>query len=181
MATNKKREKEKQDKKEYRMNWELIVGMVIFFACLQWMWPNVIHEPLHYAAMRIQGVQGYMTMDWGFPPHPSTTHTTGFASISGALLFYLLPSIVSVLILAGLWATRKWANVWTHFVLAAYLGFDLLVNILTFQSRNSDFKVLQVIGGWELASLGAVLCIVLTVPLLMKALMSLEQSAKEAA
>jgi hypothetical protein len=167
-----------KDAKVKGVNWKLIVLMIIFFGAIQWLWPNIIHEPLHYAAMRIQGVPGYMTLDWGFPPHPSTTHTAGFTSAFGAMIFLLLPSIISVVILGILWRKRKYANVWTHFVLASYLGFDLIINVLTYQSANSDFRMLQFIGGEPIALLLAVCCMVLTVPLLMMSLKN-EENAEQ--
>lgn len=130
--------------------------MVAVLCVLQWAWPNVVHEPLHMVALYAQGGEGYINFDWSFPAHPSTTRTTDLSGPVGALLFYLLPSIVSAVLLIGLWFSRKWhevVTVWSHFVLPTYLGFDLIINIRGFQNPISDFRVLTLLPTWTMWAL----------------------------
>ena len=114
----------------------------VALAMLLWLWPNVVHEPLHVLALRLQGSDGYIVHDWSFPPHPSTVRTAPVAGVLGGLFFLMLPSIVSMLLLIGVWLTRKSAALLSHVVLPVYLLFDLLVNIMKFGRPQSDFHFL---------------------------------------
>lgn len=125
------------------MRYKNIAYMVLVFAALLVLWPNIVHEPLHYAALKMQGLDGHIAFDWGFPAHPSTTKEGQIASIEGGLLFLLLPSIASLAILCVLFMTRP--NVWTHFVLGVYLVFDLIINVRGYAAPFSDFRFLQVL------------------------------------
>lgn len=136
---------EPQQKGEGWNGW-LIAWTLFVFAALFWLWPNLIHEPMHLTALKLQGSDGYIDFDWSFPAHPSTTRTTSVNGIIGGFLFLLAPSLLSLLILGVLWATRKGANYWTHFVLAAYLTFDLIINVVGYRSPSSDFRFLQAFG-----------------------------------
>ena len=120
------------------------VGPVLVLLALCWLWPNLVHEPLHIAALEAQGSSGAITFDWGFPAHPFTQRTAPVAGIPGGLFFLLLPSIVSGLILVVLWKTRKVAIPEVHGSLGVYLAFDLAVNLLR-HGPISDFRFLGVL------------------------------------
>jgi len=117
---------------------KIMFGMFVL-GMLIWLWPNLVHEPLHLAALKMQGADGTISFDWHFPSAPSTTRTTPVRGIVGGLFYVLLPSIVNVIILIGLWLTRKDAMMLTHISLAAYLGFDLIINMLRYSHVTSDF------------------------------------------
>lgn len=121
--------------------WRLSVG-VLFLGLLLWVWPNLIHEPLHLLALKMQGASGTINFNWGFPAHPSITRIGVVSGLFGGLFYLLLPSFVSVLILFLCWLTRHRAGFLTHVVLPLYLTFDLLINILHFRSVTSDFHFL---------------------------------------
>lgn len=116
-----------------------VLGMLI------WLWPNLVHEPLHLAALKMQGSDGYMTFDWRFPSAPSTTRTMPVVGIPGGLLFALLPSIVSVFILFALWMSRKEAMFLSHVILPSYLAFDLIINMMRYSHVSSDFHFFSVL------------------------------------
>jgi hypothetical protein len=125
-----------------------IIAVVLTLFGLLWLWPNLIHEPLHYVALQLQGADGHINFDWSFPPHPSITKVGQVAGIGGGLLYLLLPSVVSVLLLLVLWVSRSKAGLLTHVVLPAYLTFDLIINILKYEMVQSDFHFLTVLPIW---------------------------------
>ena len=143
--------------------WKTITLMILMLTALQWAWPNFVHEPLHLVALYAQGSAGTITFDFTFPAHPSITRSEDLAGLPGALLFYLLPSLVSLMILTILWLTRKSGNLWTHFILPAYIGFDIVVNILTYKNPVSDFRILMFAPSW----LPMVLIILITIATLL--------------
>jgi hypothetical protein len=114
--------------------------------------------------LRGEGMDGAITRDWSFPPHPYTQAGGSFAGVWQALLFYLAPSLLSVAILWALVVTREHATVFTHIALPSYLAFDLVINALNFNLPQSDFKVLQVVGGALAALAIALAAIVLALP-----------------
>lgn len=121
-------------------------------------WPNLVHEPLHLLALKVQGSDGFISFDWSLPAHPSTTRTLPVAGVAGGLLFFLLPSLSSLVILGWITITRKSPTVLTHFVLPAYLGADLIWNI-TKPAAISDFRFVHAL--WPDATVllaGIVLC-----------------------
>lgn len=134
--------------KKLSIDWMKVLQMIALLCVLQWMWPNIVHEPLHFAALKLQGSDGYMSLDFSFPAHPTTTRTQDLSGLTGALIFYLLPSLVSLLILATIWLTRNKGNEWTHFVLPAYLCFDLIINIRNYTNPISDFRMLLLMPNW---------------------------------
>jgi len=128
--------------------------VIVALAALVWLWPNVIHEPMHYLALKVQGVDGHINVDWSFPPHPSITKQGKVAGVFGGLLYLLAPSLLSVVILAMLWVTRKYASLLTHVVLPAYLTFDLTLNIVKYARPESDFHFLSALP----VAVGIILC-----------------------
>lgn len=118
-----------------------LVGAVVFLSLL-WFWPNLVHEPLHWLALRLQGVDGIITQEWSFPPHPSITRVGQVAGLGGGLLYLLLPSVANLGVLGLLWLTRKRTTVVTHIAPAIYVTFDLCVNIAKFNLPLSDFHFL---------------------------------------
>ncbi|MBR9700382.1 hypothetical protein GOV11_00785 [Candidatus Woesearchaeota archaeon] len=135
----------------------IVTSMFACMVLLLWLYPNLIHEPLHLLALKLQGLQGTINFDWSFPAHPSTVAVVKPSGVAGALFYQLLPSIVSVVLLVISAITRARATVWTHFVLPAYLGFDLLINVMSYSLPTSDFRVLQIFPLAELAVAAAVL------------------------
>lgn len=125
----------------------IVIG-VVAFGLLLWLWPNLVHEPLHLVALTLQGSSGVITFHWGFPAHPETMRTAAVDGVIGGLFYLLLPSCFSVLLLAVLWLTRRRAAFLTHVVLPVYLSFDLIINILHNGSQASDFRFLQVLQPW---------------------------------
>ena len=121
--------------------WLLIA--TIFFAML-YIWPNVIHEPMHYAALKLQGSEGTINFDWmHYPAHPSTTRTAPVAGILGGLFFILAPSLLSLVILIAM-TMRKRLQTWEG-AIALYVAVDLILNIYTSKGAISDFKFLTVL------------------------------------
>jgi len=128
------------------MRWMTISKMVGLFALLVIVWPNFIHEPLHYAALKMQGSDGHIV----FGMHPYIVRTAPLINIWWGLFYVLLPSIVSVLIIVAVlkstWSKTK--NPYVHFVLPVYLVFDLIVNVVGYRSGISDFQFLQYFSGF---------------------------------
>lgn len=123
---------------------KIMLGMFVL-GMLIWLWPNIIHEPLHLVALKMQGADGVINFDWHFPSAPSTTRMTQVHGIAGGLLYMLLPSIVSVILLIGLWLTRKEAMLLTHVSLTAYLAFDMILNMMGYKNVISDFHFFTVL------------------------------------
>jgi hypothetical protein len=125
------------------MRWKLLLSFV-FLLMLVWLWPNIVHEPLHLFALNAQGLNGKITMDFSFPPRPFTELVgAGPSGVAGGLFFLLLPSLFSLAILGLCWLTRKQASLFTHVILPVYLTFDLLINIGKNSLPTSDFRFLQ--------------------------------------
>ena len=131
-----------------------LAAAFVAFALLLWLWPNLVHEPTHLLALRLQGAQGSINFDFNFPPRPSITlvgqHPLGLA---GGLFFLLAPSLLSLAILGLCWFSRGRAALLTHVVLPIYLTFDLLINVGKSWLPTSDFRFLQAIPGLGFALL----------------------------
>jgi len=126
-----------------KMNeWTYIGIGVTVFGLLLWLWPNIVHEPVHLMALKIQGSDGHMNLDWSFPPRPTTTRTEPVKGIAGGLFFSLAPSLLSMAILTTLFMRRRTAAFLTHVVLGSYLCFDLFANIIGYKIPTSDFHFL---------------------------------------
>lgn len=110
-------------------------------ALLLWLWPNLVHEPLHALALQLQGADYHIDFDFGWPPRPTITHLGGVGSAAGGLFFLLLPSLFSVALLFVLFllARGQRVSVISHIALPAYLAFDITVNILKWRLPTSDF------------------------------------------
>lgn len=122
------------------MNSKPIIAICVL-AALFYVWPNIVHEPLHLAALRLLNIKGSITFDWThFPAHPSIARYEPLQTVSGGLLFLLLPSIFSAGVLLFLWLTRQHAGILTHIILPSYLVTDLIVNMITFKNPISDFR-----------------------------------------
>ena len=136
------------------MNWKIIFSLV-FFLSLFYIWPNYVHEPLHLLALTVQGSAGFITHG----NHPSTTRTAPIAGVAGGLLFALLPSLVSILLLFIIWFTRKHAGILFHIILPTYLVFDLVINIAKYNTQYSDFAFMVAIPAGTMAAIAV--CVVL--------------------
>ena len=115
--------------------------LIATLALLLWLWPNLIHEPLHWTALQLQGSHGSIHFDWGWPAQPYIERTAAVSGVLGGLLFLLLPSIVSVAILLLIFRARSKATL-LHISLATYLSFDLIINVLKHRLPQSDFHFL---------------------------------------
>lgn len=118
-----------------------VVGLLALFV----LWPNLVHEPLHWVALQLQGSAGHIHFDWRLPATPFIERTAPLAGLGGGLLYLLLPAMVQAGIVAWLWRTRAHATLALHGVLGVYLSYDLLRNLLGFMSPTSDFRMLQVL------------------------------------
>lgn len=128
------------------MRWQTIVKCVAVFLVMMVLWPNLIHEPLHWVALKAQGSSGIIHFDWHLPAHPATERTAPVAGIAGGLFFLLLPSVVSIILMVWLLVRRTG---WFDMTLSMYLGFDLIINVWKYQLPFSDWRFFVVMdGGW---------------------------------
>lgn len=119
------------------------IGIVVF-AMLLWLWPNLVHEPLHLLALMMQGQSGTIHFNFTFPAHPQITAASfGTLSTFGRLFYFTFPSIISVAILLILYIEDRKPTLITHIILPVYLTFDLVVNIVKFNIPTSDFRFFQ--------------------------------------
>jgi hypothetical protein len=132
----------------------LVALVVVSF--LLWFWPNAVHEPVHLLALRVQGLDGVISADWShWPAHPSVTPSSKASSVGGALLYYLLPSLVSCVVLCCLWFFVR-PHVVTHVGLATYLLFDLVLNVVRHSHATSDFHWLSAVPLWTVCVYGVI-------------------------
>lgn len=122
------------------MKKHLIYGFVIM-ATLLWLWPNLVHEPSHYLIAKLNGVEATINYDWSWPATPTITRH-GTMSFHMSLLFLIFPSIVNLIGITILFMTRQYARFSTHVVLATYLFFDVILNVLGYRSPTNDFHFL---------------------------------------
>lgn len=133
----------------------VIIGLCIV-AVLFYVWPNVVHEPAHLLALRLQGSDGVIAFDWsGWPAHPSITRTAPVAGIAGGLLYVLMPSIVSVLLLIGI-AFMRSARL---LPLAMFLVMDLVANVMKARNPISDFHFLTALPMPSITTVALAVCI----------------------
>lgn len=118
---------------------------VSFFVVLLVLWPNVVHEPLHVAGLFLQGSSGVVH----FGIHPSTARTAPVVGgVWGGLFWLLLPLSFQLWLLFLCVVYRRTPLLWKS-VLAVYLGFDAVVNVLKYGLVFSDvhFLVAVPFGG----------------------------------
>jgi hypothetical protein len=120
------------------MKKRIIIATLCFLA-LFWLWPNLVHEPLHLLALKLQGSNGQINWDWSYPATPSITRTEPVVGVLGGLFFLLLPSIISVGLIVWAVATRHSAAILTHLVLPTYLMVDLFINVSRHNHSTSDY------------------------------------------
>jgi hypothetical protein len=143
----------------------IITGVLCFFLML-WFWPNFVHEPLHWVALKMQGSGGTINFDlWHFPATPSITRSAPVAGIAGGLLFLMLPSVVSVLLVTmmWLWHDKHITSIHallSHVVLPLYLVFDFGINVWKDELPQSDFHFLVALSGWWKFGLMCVVAVV---------------------
>ena len=120
----------------------VIFGAVILLF-LVWAWPNLVHEPLHWFALEVQGSSGVISFDFGHVlAHPSITRTAPVRGVVGGLFYVLAPSLFSIAVLIALWLTRRTPGFLSHIVLPVFLVMDLILNIWHYGSPESDFHFL---------------------------------------
>lgn len=109
---------------------------------LQVLFPNVVHEPLHWVALSILDAGPQIVFDWSLPATPVVNFITSkIVHVWQAVFAFLLPAIVTFLLLAFIGSIR------TRFPAieigaTAYLAFDLVENIKGFRAPTSDFRLL---------------------------------------
>jgi len=152
----------------------------VFFAML-YVWPNLIHEPAHYVALKLQGSDGVIHFDWThYPAQPSTTRTEPVAGIAGGLFFVLAPSLLSLAILTVVMMRKKIGKV--SVAIALYVAVDLILNIYTSNGAISDFKFLTVLPYGELITYGAIgIVVVLAAIIALRVGMAVDDGSRDEA
>lgn len=118
------------------------VKATIIILVLVFVYPNFVHEPLHYLALKILGGEGIIHFDFVIPSTPYLSYDL-HTSIFGWLFFLLLPSLFNVLSLIIIWFTKSKPNYSVHVIFSAYLCFDLIINLIHINTSKSDFRFLQ--------------------------------------
>lgn len=134
------------------------IWMVCGIVALLWLWPNIVHEPLHKVALLAQGSDGDIVFDWRFPPHPFVVRQA-VSGLAGGLFFLLLPSVVSVLLLV--WISLASPKGWKA-ALGVYLVFDLIINLRGFNQPSSDFHWVIAVPNGVVVLYGAIVLLFLT-------------------
>jgi len=134
------------------MNYKHIAIYSIVFALCLALWPNLVHEQMHWLALRVQGLDGVISYQWGIPSHPSITKVGQITSVGGGLLFLLAPTILSLVVMALLHIVLPRVD-WGDWEIAAhgvltYVAFDTIINILGYTGTISDFHFLATLGMW---------------------------------
>lgn len=134
-----------------------LLAVFVAVALLLWLWPNLVHEPLHALALQLQGTEYQIAFHWGWPAHPTITRLGEVEGVAGGMLFLLLPSLASVVLLLVLfWSARvQRVTLLTHVSMPAYLAFDLIVNMLKWRGNISDFHFLAALPVPDFLALGA--------------------------
>jgi 1,4-dihydroxy-2-naphthoate octaprenyltransferase len=84
----------------------MVLGAVALLF-LVWAWPNLIHEPVHWLALEMQGSSGIISFDFGHVlAHPSITRTAPVQGIVGGLFYSSRPLR---------WVSRGWGELWIAF------------------------------------------------------------------
>jgi hypothetical protein len=148
----------------------IVIAIVTVLALLV-LWPNLVHEQAHVVALKLQGSEGVITYDFALPAHPFTTRMLPVRGIAGGLAWLLAPSVLSVVLLGWLWATRKQPHYLLHGVLGPYLLFDLEVNLLRFARPGSDFYFLTVVSWTPVLLIGTTITSCIVAYLLIKGLL----------
>lgn len=116
--------------------------VILTILLLQVLFPNLVHEPLHYIAFASLGIPAEIVFDWSLPATPVVNFPIAQIDSVAALFFtFMLPSLVTFafIVLLGSIRTRFPAF---KIGAIAYLAFDLITNIRGFQAPTSDFRLL---------------------------------------
>lgn len=133
-----------------------IATATVILASLFILWPNFVHEPIHWLALKSTGGDGYINFKFNYPATPSTTRTSGdFSGIGQGLWFLLAPSLFSIIIYIWCYWTIERPGIITHIALPIYLGIDLISNIIGYKRPISDFRFF-VIWPWAAYVLAAI-------------------------
>lgn len=141
--------------KEWMRRIAVIVAAIFVFSIL---WPNLVHEPAHLLALKLQGLDGRITFDWIPPIGPSITNP-GFQSMAGGLFFLMLPHLISLLVLAIIWRSRASAGLLTHLVPAFWITVDTANNIMGFRNPQDDFHFLVALPSFVWMFLFMMVCV----------------------
>lgn len=121
------------------------IRVVITLLAMQVLYSNLVHEPLHLLALNIFGQQGTIVFDWILPATPVVNYVFAGVAVWQALIVFLLPSAINILLIALLGSIRtRFPTIKIGAI--AYLAFDIILNIRGFQSPTSDFRWLQAVN-----------------------------------
>lgn len=140
------------------IDFRIYAGLILL--ALMMLWPNFVHEPIHYVLAEVQGVDAQMIFEWKhLPPRPVINWQGEFSQV-GLLIFLLGPSIVLVALL--LIASLSRATIETHISFPIYAAIELVSNIMKFNMPTSDFRMLQYVdhNGMIVAILVALVVII---------------------
>ena len=94
-----------------------IFAVIASILLLLWLWPNLVHEPLHYAAVVAFGGNGVIFFDWSFPSTPYIGYE-GLVPWQEVIMHYT-PNAVFLLLLLIIFLTPRW-NLFTDVSLPIY-------------------------------------------------------------
>ena len=115
-----------------------IIGIV----ALLWFWPNLVHEPIHYATALAFGGDAQIVQLWNWPATPFMNYSA--LSAHAELIMQFMPSIISIILLLTIFITPRW-NLFTDVSLPIYLVFDLVINIKK-RLPTSDWRAYHAIA-----------------------------------
>lgn len=101
-----------------------------------------MHEPLHLLALSSFGYTGEIVFDWSLPATPVVHYVFASAAVWQAVIVFMLPSAVNLLLIALLGSIRTRFPMFKIGVIA-FLAFDLIINIRGFEHPTSDFRWIQ--------------------------------------
>jgi hypothetical protein len=142
------------------MRWDRIAISGVLFIALLFLWPNLVHEPLHWLALKVQGSAGTISFDWSLPAHPAITRSLPVDGVAGGLIFLLLPSLVSIALIIAAMIGHPFLE-GAGVVIPVYLCLDLLINIMGYKGTISDFHFMVVVPGAKAIALVSAVIIML--------------------
>ena len=134
-----------------------LITTVFVLMSLFYIWPNFVHEPLHYIAVNVVGADATINLDLKhFPAHPSTTWVGDINTLQWMFLA-LLPSVITALSLVLL-SMLKVKSLLLHGALGTYLTFDLVINLFRMH-EGSDFIMLANAPIIRFVIIGVIMCV----------------------
>jgi len=156
------------------VNKKAIILVIIGIVALLWFWPNLVHEPIHYATALALGGNAHIVQSWKWPATPVMNYTA--LSAHAEIIMQFMPSLISLLLLLIIFITPKW-NLFTDVSLPIYLVFDLVINIEK-RLPTSDWRAYHAIAPVWLDYLISLVILSLLVLMLIKAAKSIYTSSQ---